>query len=73
MLPKGLARKGQMALSKVLTTIEATADYYHSMISETSPYWYHNYWAALDLLERIQGLPENSLMLEHDKTCDCRE
>lgn len=62
-----------MEVTKVLATIEATADYYHSMISEDSPYWYHNYWAALDLLERIQGLEENSLMAEHDKTCGCRE
>jgi hypothetical protein len=58
-------------LDKALNTIEATADYYHQMISEQSPYWYQCYWAALDLLERIKGLPENSLMAEHDKTCGC--
>jgi hypothetical protein len=81
MLPKGLARKGQMAqhttpakdLQQAIEVIETTADYYHSMLDHDTEYWWHNYWAALDLLERIQGLPENSLMLEHDKTCDCRE
>jgi len=79
MLPKGLARKGQMAqhttpakdLQQAIEVIETTADYFHQMISESSPYWYHDYRASLDLLERIQGLPENSLMLEHDKTCNC--
>lgn len=58
-------------LEQAIKTIEDTADFYHSMISDTSPYWWHNYWASLDLLERIQGLPEDSLMQKHDLVCDC--
>ena len=59
-----------------ISIIETTADYYHSMTSWDSPYWYHNFWAALDLLERIQGLEEGSLLTEHFEQypdCDCRE
>jgi hypothetical protein len=55
----------------MLDTIEQTADYYHSMISDTSPYWLDDYRTALDILERVQGLPEGSLMIEHNNTCDC--
>jgi hypothetical protein len=58
-------------LADAINIIETTADYYHQMISDTSPYWAHDYRAALDLLERIQGLPENSLLISHDKSCDC--
>jgi hypothetical protein len=58
-------------LEQAISIIEMTADYYHQMISEISPYWAHDYRAALDLLERIKGLPENSLMNAHDKSCGC--
>jgi len=58
-------------LEQALKVISDTADYYHSMIDYSAPYWAHNYWAALDLLERIQGLPESSLINAHDITCDC--
>jgi hypothetical protein len=63
-------------LEQALKVIDDTADYYHQMTDSTSPYWFHNYWSALDLLERIQGLPEGSLMNKHDvenPDCTCSE
>lgn len=58
-------------LADAIRIIETTAQYFHEMISYTSPYWAHDYRAALDILERIQGLPENSLLAEHDEWCGC--
>jgi Iap family predicted aminopeptidase len=60
-----------ISLEQALEIIRDTADYYHSMLDHDTQYWWHNYWAALDLLERIQGLPEGSLMKDHDLVCDC--
>ena len=63
-------------LIQSIATIELTADYYHSMITVDSPYWYHSYWTALDLLERIQGLEEGSLLRAHFDSgpeCSCAE
>ncbi len=59
------------SLEQALEVISTTADYYHSMVDDGSSYWWHNYWAALDLLERIQGLPEGSLMNAHFAASDC--
>lgn len=61
-------------LPEALGVISDTAEFYHSMTADTSPYWWHNYWAALDLLERIQGLEEDSLMKAHyaeNPNCEC--
>jgi len=55
----------------MLDTLETTADYYHSMISDTSPYWADDYRTALDLIERVRGLPEGSLLEQHNTSCDC--
>ena len=58
-------------LKQAIEVMETTADFYHQMIDHKGDYWTSAYITAMDLLERIQGLPENSLMLEHDKSCDC--
>jgi hypothetical protein len=56
---------------RIIKIIDDTADFYHQMIADKGDYWTKAYMTALDLLERIQGLEENSLANAHDLTCDC--
>jgi hypothetical protein len=61
-------------LDHALQVIHDTADYYHSMNASAKPdytYWATAYMTALDLIERIQDLPEGSMLTLHDITCDC--
>ena len=54
-----------------IKTIDQTADYYHSMILEKDDvYWMNAYETALDLLERVQDLPEDSLIIAHRENCE---
>ena len=58
-----------------IQTIENTADYYHAMILEADDtYRIAQFETALDLLERIQNLEENSLAEKHLQGCEsCQE
>jgi hypothetical protein len=59
---------------RAIQVIHDTADYYHSMnvaSDDANSYWASAYITALDLTERIQGLPEGSLLRAHDITCGC--
>lgn len=46
-----------------LFEIVTAADFYHSMEDEGAEYWHHNFWAALDILERVLGIEEGSLLI----------
>jgi len=66
--------KPSTTLEQALKVISDTADFYHSMhvaSGDEKSYWSGAYMTALDLTERIQGLPENSLLKAHDNGCDC--
>jgi hypothetical protein len=58
-----------------IKVLDQTADYYHSLILEADDhYWQNAYETALDLLERVQGLEEMTLVNEHANTCEpCKE
>ena len=62
-------------LQDAIDIIEMTADFYHGMTGNSDDtgnrYWASAHMTALDLLERIKGLEENSLLDEHDKDCPC--
>ena len=61
-------------LPEALKVISETADFYHSMHNsqdDIRSYWSSAYITALDLLERITGLVENSLITTHDVDCNC--
>jgi hypothetical protein len=61
-------------LEQAMKVISDTADFYHSMhmaSADEKSYWSGAYMTALDLTERIKGLPEGSLLRAHDSTCDC--
>jgi hypothetical protein len=62
-------------LEEAIDIIEMTADFYHGMTGNSDDsgnrYWANAHMTALDLLERIKGLKENSLIDEHDKDCPC--
>jgi hypothetical protein len=65
-------------LEQAIGIMETTADFYHQMIGNSGDdkgnrYWISAHMTALDLLERVKGLEENSLSLEHDAECDCYE
>lgn len=56
---------------EAIKTLEQTADFYHSMILEADDVWRRTQFeTALDLLERVQDLPEDSLIIAHRETCE---
>jgi hypothetical protein len=57
-----------------LKTLRTTADFYHSMdIDPENDFRYIQWITALELLERVEGLEEGSLLANHDKDygADC--
>ena len=54
-----------------LKTLRTTADFYHSMdIDPENDFRYIQWITALDLLERVEGLEEGSLLAAHDEECE---
>jgi hypothetical protein len=51
--------------------IEDTADFYHSMFLEPDDqYWEYSFLASMDLLDRIQDLPEGTSLEKHHALCE---
>lgn len=62
-------------IDEIVKIVETTADFYHSMdIDESEPRYYWQFYTALEMLERIQGLEPDSLINKHFDTClECEE
>lgn len=67
--------KSDSTIAEAVATIKTTADFYHSMdLDSDEPRYYWQFYTALDLLERIQGLEPYSLINAHFDTCwECKE
>lgn len=63
-----------MKYQNAIKTLTDTADFYYSMygaeIDENDTYWFEKWRTALELIERVQGLEENSLYLAHMEKCE---
>lgn len=56
-----LTTNGKTA-EEIVTALEQSADFFHSMdIDENVLYWNTKFTHALELIERVLGLPEDSL------------